>query len=435
MKKILITIGFVGFCTIAQTQEMAKNVESIRGKILNPTFLRGLDEREAKVYEKDVLPFLTYLNATKKELNKVKTAISLGFKGNDNYQNSSRYDFTTGFELNTGYYPYKLLFRANLSTQFVNGVLQENISDFKVALNFHLNGGDSQLTKMAKDIELVKDNLLIEGYVQADRYANQYLNIEQRYEVGGGFIFNWYSSTKSKQKKEHGTTVLNYDENYFSGLTEKGKKKLKNLYEKPSIVIDTSEIKICRKKKCPLPVSPYKGIHIGDSLTLVKEYNKISNAIKKKYSKFKIAGVLGSFYEIEKGKAVDSIVVSNRKKEISRDIETTNFLRWKLGAILEHKTDYFQLQLMPTLKLPMPWDWNSREVSSDFKESVKTDYLFDLQFRAIYTVSEKFDINFQLNHIYDNAPKRLYLNTVEGIPLLSAKSNHTFFNFTLSYKI
>ncbi|WP_299104388.1 hypothetical protein [uncultured Tenacibaculum sp.] len=436
MRKLLTILVGLCVCLGIKAQAPAKNVEAIKNKILDVSFLRSLDSTEAKTYEKDVLPFLNYLIKNKKDLNKIQSKISFGLRGNDNYKHQSRYDFSSGFELTSGYYPHRLSFKAFLSTQFFNGTLQENISDFKVKLNYHFNERDEHMEK--GEIE-VKDNLSTEGYVYADRYSNQYLGIQQRYEIGSGFIFNWYSSQKVKQKKIDGVVGYTYPKKYFRGLTKEGIEKMKSLYLKPSIAIDMdkSNIKICKKGTCPKPVRLYKGTHAKDSLMLEKEYSRLANSLKKKYSSFRVATQLGVFYEIEKGIAKDSIEQNQVLTEVTRNIETTDFLRWTVRPILEFKTDLFSASLKPALKMPMPWNWNSIVRSENMQNKIdkRLDYLVDVELRMTYSISNKFDINFELRHIYDNAPKRVYLDDLIDIPLLSAESNHTFFNFTLSYKI
>ncbi len=416
-------------------------------------FFQQLDSNtnNAKSYQK-ALAYVKMLNHQEKEIDKLGLNISFGLNGNDN-RNTSSFVFNTKAKITKEFYPYNLDVSASISTQFFNGVLQENISNYHASLDFFIKNED-RFEHTGKNYLLLKNNLTTEGYVYADRYANQFLNIDQRYEVGAGLIFNFYSGSLTKEKRDKQGELYSFDytENELRGLTQKGKALVKKFYETPAIKIKVKEndslvvndekkeiiIGFCKDKSCsPVPVN--KHIKLEDNNTLKKARRKISNALKKKHSAFRVALLTGLFYEIEKGNASDSVTIKGQKDKefISRAIPATNFLRWQFRPTFEFKTNQFNFKLKPYFKMPMPWEWNSKVASEEdpTENNKKVDYLIDGQASASYAISNKFNVTLTLRHIYDNAPKRVYVDFKGDQRLLSARNHNTQFNFSLVYKI
>lgn len=432
MKKFALVL-FI-FCSIQQSYSQ-KKLESVYDKLIgNLDIFREKDKETITKYQK-VKDYVKAIRDKERETNKLGLNISFGLTGN-NAKNVESYVFNTSANITKDFYPYSLDLKASISTQFFNGVLQENISDYHIGLDFFLVDDTQKISKRYKGYDTLKSDLTYEGYVYADRYANQFLNIEQRYEIGGGIIFNFYSGSLTGEKTSKDPTLtkkFEYEDSELRGLTPKGKEELKKLFQHEKISISKNRIEFCSKESCsPLNGTSYKGQSDEDGKVLKKAHRKLSNALKKKYSSFRLAMLTGVFYEIEKGNASDSVLVNNELTLITKDIETTNFLRWQLRPTLEFKTDKFSFKLKPYLKLPMPWDWYSDETVGEI-ESKKVDYLADIQSSIVYQIDPKFSVGFVFRHLYDNAPKREVDESLGE--LISASNDHTYFNFKLAYKL
>lgn len=410
------------------------SLEKVYGKIVSdPVFFINKDTATVNNYKK-VMNYVKSLGKIENEMDKLSLKISFNLNGN-NTEDVKSYIFTTQAAITKDFYPYNLDLEASISSQFYNGVLQENISNYHIGLDFFLKRDKESIRNIPnKDYNTLKSDLTYEGYVYADRYANQYLAIAQRYEIGGGIIFNFFSATQTEEKITKSGALLDhdYDDDYFKGLTLKGTDELKKLYNASKIKLEKDKIVFCDKECSSLP--KFKGQTTTDGSVLKKAHRKVSNALKKKYSKFRLALLTGIFYEIEKGNANDSVVVADIMQYKTEEIATTNFLRWQLRPTFEYKTDKFSFKLKSYFKMPMPWNWHSVVIKED-EESKKFDYLIDGQASLAYVIDKKFSIGLNVRHIYDNAPKRVYSTSIEGNPLISASNNHTFFNFGLTYKI
>ncbi|MFY7671868.1 hypothetical protein ACOSP6_12345 [Tenacibaculum sp. MEBiC06402] len=451
MKKYLYLVLF--FCPhlIFGQEELNSFYRKLTSDI---SFFKSLDTTQSKGYNK-ALDYVKMLIDSETEIDKLKLKIAFGLSGNDN-GTTSKYVFNSDARLTKDFYPFNLDVQASISTQIFNGVLQENISNYHVGLDFFITRANP-IEPVNESLSYLRNDLTIEGYVYADRYANQYLNINQRYEVGGGFIFNFFSGSLTKEKRagDGGITSFdNYKDSDFVGLTPGGKTKIKAFYNKTAVKLeeksinenptpsskDKKEVKLilCGKADCKdLPVNDK--IKITDNSLLTKARRKISNAFKKRHSSFRLALLTGVFYEIEKGNASDSLSLANSDavQFETREIPTTNFLRWQFRPTFEFQNDNFSIKFKHYFKMPMPWEWNSKvESQVDLtKVNEKVDYLIDSQISASYSISKKFNVVLTFRHIYDNAPKRVFIDINGEQELLSARNNNTQFNFTLEYKL
>lgn len=445
IKNIIVLIAVV-FSIKTNCQNYKRDIDKLKQKLFsNLLFFKNKDSLELIKYSK-FSNYIEKLRTGTKNLNKTSGKIDLSFKGNDNYNTQDRFDFVSSLKLVKGSYPYKIKLNAMISAQFINGTLQENISAFHMGFDFHLKD-KKKVKQLYNNLKYVKDNLLWEGYVYADRYSNQYLNIEQKYEIGSGFIINFYSGRKVRESTlSNSNLARKIDKKSLKHLVKEGQEELQKIYS-TRVKVDSTYVMLTNEKSAE--IIDYPNFTSNDSITIYNEFSSLSNALRKKYSKTRFALLTGLFYEIEKGNARDSIRLSNGETKLfTEKVPTTNFLRWQIRPTFEYYTGAFELKLKPYFKLPMPWDWISEEVyepenqSSEIQESNRRfDLLIDLQFSMAYYISQKFSINFQVRHIFDNAPKRTYLDNrnspelLENIVLLTANSNHTFFNFSLGYNL
>ncbi len=127
--------------------------------------------------------------------------LSLSYSGKTSEASGSlpareKQDLSTSIDISRGAYPDQIRLRSSIGvTRTETGALSESLSDLHLSYDYHLR--DEHL----------------EAFVFGKRFSDDYLGIDQRYEIGGGVVFNGffggYTSTGRKQLGEifHGTAT------------------------------------------------------------------------------------------------------------------------------------------------------------------------------------------------------------------------------------
>jgi|GEM_PF-5657701 len=82
-------------------------------------------------------------------------------------------DISAGIKLSRGFYPGRLEMNAQIGVRVNDGEFSENVSALKISYDHYIDDW-------------------LEGYVFVDRVSNDFLSIDQRYEVGGGIVVDWH---------------------------------------------------------------------------------------------------------------------------------------------------------------------------------------------------------------------------------------------------
>jgi len=93
----------------------------------------------------------------------------------------------TNFEIDKGVFPIEADFSASFQTIFQENLVQQRVSDIDVSIDYHP----------------FKKSPVFETYAYANRYADSFLGFDQRFEVGSGFIFNWYTGKFTDKGKDN----------------------------------------------------------------------------------------------------------------------------------------------------------------------------------------------------------------------------------------
>ncbi|WP_435412912.1 hypothetical protein [Psychroserpens mesophilus] len=358
--------------------------------------------------------FIDYLNFLKKveRLKKLKGAIEFGFNGSE-VDNSNLYTIVTGMEASFGGYPLEIEAKTNIQTQITNGAFDENLSSLDISMDYH-----------------PFNNLTHETYVFVMRTKNKFLGIDQRYEIGGGYIFNFYSGNR-----ENGVS---------NSLVKQGKDLIDKLYAyHETYSTETNGVKLKDEIKSKL------ADHLTKNNNDIKRTNfdAIFNAkeeqqksIIKRYSKHRVALLLGFNYEIEKTQ--DSLTLFNKELDttFNKTFEATNLFRFVIAPKYNLQgerfkwtnTIFFKIGLLNLVDdLVIPDDTITNQLVTD----KRTDYWMDLRTSFEFKISNYLAFVSTLNYVFDNAPKRIYFNGVNGIPTIAeAENSFTGINFKLKYQ-
>lgn len=405
MKAIPIFLLFFLFQFNAQSQSTDKAFQSVYERI-NSQRIFNLDRSNFEKFYKDSLEIveihqlMDFLNSYLEKEQNLNGSAGFSFSGNEN-ETSNLYVISVKGGMDKGSYPYELDFSLNAQTILQNGIFQENITDIDVSYDFH---------PLIPEVGSKTEGLWLENYVFFKRFNNNFLGIDQRYEVGAGFVINFYSKKK---------------------LTETGNINLQNLEKIPKYEIYGDDLSRCLEE-CYLKES-ILGLTKSESDDIVKtrEFYKRSNI--KQYSKFRFGLLVGIYYEIEQANATNELLFDNVNTTITEEFEVTNKLRWEIRpAIRWQPKDKFRLRINPFFKLPLG-EVNSIVREGDLEDS-RYDYFMDLKISFEMVIEKNFSISFNYRQIYDNAAKRKYLQQSDGtFILLEGQQRHSNYGVSFNF--
>jgi len=355
--------------------------------------------------------------------------------------NDNLFRVEAGISMDQGLYPYELDFSTSLQTQLKNGSFQENVSNIDISFDFHpfLPDPVSRKRKLEQKIETLKvemegpdvykeeyqrlidqytlkldqpstaNGLWMENYVIAKRFNDDYLGIDQRYEIGGGFIFSLFSKA----------------------LTAKGRHNRDEMNQKPSYEIHGKDLVRCLQSCIPIQNSLQLSESEVDIITKTRHRFQISN--RKQYSKLRLSLLLGVYYELEKNTINKTFLFNQKDTSISHAFEPSNTFRWELrpGLVWRPK-DGYKLKLYSFLKLPFD---HFKVTTTDGKlTDVRDDYFLDVNTSFDIRIEEHFEIGLYYRWLYDNAPRALIFTQNDGSSVLvTGEKSRSSFGISFSF--
>ena len=403
MKILNLFIVFFACAITIQAQYSDGDFSLIYDKINSKKFYQ-LD-RTAENYFKDsteiveINQLLDFLNQFLNQELKLNGSGFFSFGGNESDLNNL-FRMGVGASIDKGLYPFELDFSTGIQTIVQNGVFQENLSDIDISLDFH---------PIIPKIEAKSDGLWLENYVFIKRFNDAFLGIEQRYEVGGGFTFNFFNSK----------------------LTKSGSNNEKSLNSKPTYNVYGDDLirclQSCFKTKNILSLTA------AETETISYTRERYLRANKKKYSKLRLAMLVGLHYEIEKANAQNIVRLNDRDTLLLRSFDATNRLRWQVRPTIKWQPkDGYTFRLYPYFKFPLGSMYDT--VSENGNEDKRFDYFLDLHSSINIRVEKNFGINIFYRLLYDNAPKRAFIKQEDATyVLLEGQTKHSAFGVSLNF--
>ena len=402
--KILQIVVFI-FCI--QSLCFSQNSDAAFTKVyqrINSVKMLDMDKTSPD-YSKDSLEvleinqLLSFLNNFLNSEHKLNGSANFNFAGNEN-DVTSLFKIGVGASIDHGLYPYELDLSTNIQTVIQNGTFQENISDVDISFDFH---------PITPGVDAKNDGLWLENYVMVKRFNDGFLGIEQRYEAGFGVILNWFSNK----------------------LTNNGTANATSLDAKPTYNVHGDDLvrclESCYNKKSILNLSAAE----TGTLSYTRERFKRGN--KKKFSKLRLALLAGVYYEIEQARAQNTILFNGKDSTFNELFDATNKLRLAIRPTLSWKPkDGYTLKIYPYFKLPVGNIYDT--VREGNLEDRRIDYFLDIQTSFKINIESNFAISIFYRLLYDNAPKRKYLQQNDGsFVLLSGQERHSNFGVSLNF--
>ncbi len=385
---ILLLLALCVNTTMAQIQKIAD-------KVLNNELSNTFSETELEELQ-EFNKLITYLRDFEDQEHRLNGKAFFGIGGNET-DISNLFKITGGVRLVSGSYPYELDLSANIENIVKNGKFEENVSDIDISFDYHPSSGNG---------------LWLENFAFLKRFSNAYLGIGQRYEAGGGVIFNFYS------KK----------------LTEKGQAIKKQLDRKPIYKVGEENTLIkCYQDICTKIENPQK---LSDSE--VNEISKLqrnyTNATIKNFSKLRLGLLVGIYYESEMANAENNLFFNGEEQFLSEPFDATNILRLEVRPTFKFRPDdIFTFKVYPYFKFPANFK-NDVVLGPDGLKDERTDLFMDLQSSVGINVTKSISLSLRYRYFYDSAPKRKYLTEDNGnITLLVGQKRHSNFTMTFNY--
>ncbi|MEZ5002777.1 MAG: hypothetical protein R2730_07055 [Chitinophagales bacterium] len=379
MKRVftILYLCLLGLLSQAQTNEIDAIRQIIDSKIekvdvTDSLSIEKVDQLKAFSKTLDVIEDI-------KESKSFSGKAIMGFNGETTREDdNSLFNLYGGINLDWDLYPGELDFYTSFGVTFSDGDLKENVSRIDISYD-HLQPN-------------VGNGLMLENYVYINRGTDAYLGVDQRYELGGGFILNhWINKMISEEDK----------------------------FPKP--LRSQEEIEQWRAMV---------GNEVGDKNFdhLQSSFQEAYNKNKKSKSKLRVALLTGLFFELQQTTVRDTIA-----------LDPTYHFRWQMRPTMDIKLkDGWKVSLRPYFKMPMPWEWQDVVSDSFGNESARADFLVDFS-GSITTqlASKRVEIGFIYHLVYDNAAPRIFIeDTDEGTSrLLKNNDLHQSFRMSMSVNL
>lgn len=329
--------------------------------------------------------------------------IKFGLNGQET-KNTNNFVIGTGVNFSKGVYPFEFEFNSNIQAQTVNGEFKETVSNIDISFDYNFT-----------------DNIRHESYVFVRRSANALLGIDQRYEIGGGYLFNVYRGNNDANKNyngivKNGRTKLNTLDHNGEFLNEKKDNILGDNIDNLASKIDNFS-------------SPRK--------IILGRKKEIRSSLIKKYSKFRFSMLFGLNYELEKTK--DSLPLYYKEETpIKNNFDATNRFRGVVRPGININGDNFSFSSKLYVKFGLFKKINN-EISEGLQVDDRVDYWSEWINTFNFQFTEKIGFNISYTFFYDNAPNRQYFNigTVANPDFKVFEAEKRFSNiiFSFNYKL
>lgn len=392
MKRILLIFCFAYFSygsSYSQVQPIMDKVLQLKGALKNDS--AGL------IIVDSLLSNLKFYRDFEKNESVLNGKAKFGLLGNESSLNNIS-TINAGVEIDNGLYPYEFDLSANFQTNINNGKLVENISNVDISFDYH---------------PLTNNGLWLESFIFMSRFNNSFLGIDQRYETGGGLVFNLFSK---------------------EDLTDSGTNNEARLVNIPTCEINGKNLIVCYADRCTPINNEYK-ITESEIEELDKVRTKYRNHNIKKYSKLRVALLLGVYYENEKAKAENKINFNGVDTLFSIPFDATYKLRWEIRPTIVYKpSDIFTLKLYPYFKLPL-FNKLEKVIYNDSVFDERYDAFFDIKASIGASINKNLKFEIVYRYFKDMAPKRAYIVNDSNIPeLVVGQTQNSFYNINFSFE-
>lgn len=378
---------------------------------LNPHDTTTFHDKNQRKTINEFWSTIDFLREKEQEQKSLKGSTKFSLNG-DQSGNDKLYRYGAGINFTRGNYPSKLTLASEIGMTLNNGTVREDVSSLHISYDYHPTNWNRHW---------VRDSLRIQEYIFVDRYSDNFLGIDQRYELGCGLIVASWSKR----------------------LTEKGGSESKRLNQ---FIFDPADYDASILKECVRKCYEIDTLSMpswGDIEILKNAQNRARTALKKEYSTLRVGFLLGAFFETEKITIKDTLETSTGDKQfISQSLTATQKLKWEVRpTIVWQLSDRFALSIRPYFKFGLPGRWysNVRSETGD-RFDKKVDSRVDVQssIRIKFSSGEDFQssllgIELSYRYLYDNAPGRVFIRqpgSTDKMLLVKAQNTHHIVRFS-----
>lgn len=386
---ILIVLISTSSLLHGQIQDIANNVLLLRAE-------KSLSDEQR--FELDTLwKALDFYRKFEQRETRLNGRAAFGFTGNASDLNQI-FKIHAGVSIDKGLYPLELDLKSNYQTVIKNGVFEENVSDIDISMDYHPRVGNG---------------LFLETFVFLKRFNNTYLGIDQRFEAGTGVIFNLYSTenlTPTGAKNRNNLSKLRKYQ-LVDGSLWKCYHACTNIGSLGKYKLSTDQIQAIDSKRY--------------------DYDK---ANKKKYAKWRIALLVGVYYENEKARLERQILFNEVPTVFNTAFNTTNKLRWELRPTIVYKPDdIFTFRLYPYFKFPLTQVYDIVRYDEQTFDK-RLDQFYDIQASMSMRIHRNIAVGIRYRYLRDLAPKRMYLLDANNLPtLIIGQEYNNYYNIDFSF--
>jgi len=413
-----ISVLFVLFSVTLAAGQKTSDLLSLQDKIIggrtdyfyidtltqsNPYSVKGVTEDYPLLLQTTTASFWNAFNHLRDKaiaLNKLDGQVNFGFNGSTSGINNV-FVVMGNVSIQKGSYPYEFQFNTTVNIQAANGQIQENLSDVQISY----------------DRFIVPNKMWLEGTTFLSRLSDNFLNVDQRYEIGAGLIL---AKWKKKIKDAEAAELSKFEEDLLK--------------------IDPvrNEILICQSKTACNTINTRVALTEDDSTKLVGVQNTLKNGIYKRYSPLRAGVLLSGFLEIENISVTDSVLIQNDmgmtfRQSFVSDFETTSRFRIGIRPTLDARLSRsVRISVRPYLKLPTPWQWRRPVEGVD-----EIDYRFELPVTLSFNADGNFGMRFNYTWFYDNVPNSFntgFLDPSGNRAFLIAGDSREMYNMTVTYR-
>ncbi len=427
-------------CVLLVHPAGAQNLNTLSNtyKRLDPDLVGQLtDDPACKITTQDFWTVLQALQAENVFQTQLRGSSSFSFNS-DEAGDNTRYRFGAGASLSRGNYPSQIQFSTNIGVTLRGSTFEEEVSELSISYDHHQSLG-------------------FENYFFAERYTDNFLGIDQRYEVGGGVIFQHYSGYTASGQGPKATMnafdmnaaydlagqidAMAADEAPVDSMLAEIDEATRDWYQclgraqsaDTTSLTDAALIDLIRKTK-------------ADLKALAKFQHEAQQATQKRYGRLRVGLLLGIFGELEKATVGDTLVVDDQdtKQFFSQSLPGQQAFRWEIRPTFTFRpSDRLRFDLRPYFKFPMPWDWQEDVARTDpdgidQRANVRVDWINTLTVRIGSSFLQKGSVSARLTYrlLYDHAPPRTLLPLLDpetGEPLLlTAEDTHHILKLSFS---
>ena len=401
LQKLISLICFSGIALFVNAQISDALLKSL--EIINP---ENLNVEEAKK-TKSLWETVQYLKNHELKQSRFNSTVRFGLHG-DEAEDRSLYVANAGLNFKKGFYPGELSVSSSVRVRLDNNVFRENVSTLRMTYDYNFTPET-------------------EGYVFLDRFTDNFMNIDQRYELGGGMILPIFGGWSDDNLIPKGDEIID-------------KLELVDL-DTSHTLSDSEWFDVWENKvnddNTDWDESDRNGLIQAikkHMVSLKKSRDNAEATTVKKYAKWRKGFLLGITSETEIANLSGTFLTQSGEEILFEEQANKHTWRWTIRPTLDiHPNEFLTIKFRPYFKMPMPWEWKEKVRSGDFSDD-KVDWRIDLQssFKVsfpsrLWNQNRVIAFTFSYRYLKDFSPPRLFLKDLgtNGEPFfLEARGTH-----------